>query len=258
MAGKCIQHTSAPDPLIDLYTAPIPSSLLDDAPVSYIFPTYKLSASASYSYENAEDASYHNAAYSTFLDEAYSSFKQEEGYEGCTATVPPSQFYPTFIGELVKPSGTAQPSATPTNGSATAISLATSTEGSAPVRRLHSTQTIIISVVVSTVGLIVLLLCFIVIRRYRKKRSQAALSNNQPAMTSNTQLYVDQKAELEAEERRKHELEAYSIRYEMEGEDSFFEMPGDGNPRMGLASFNRTHELRGTEHSKELEVPGNA
>ena len=77
-------------------------------------------------------------------------------------------------------------------------------------------------------------------------------------MTSNTQLYVDQKAELEAEERRKHELEAYSIRYEVEGEDSFFEMPGDGNSRMGLASFNQTHELRGTEHSKELEVPGNS
>ena len=67
---------------------------------------------------------------------------------------------------------------------------------------------------------------------------------------------MDHKAELEDEARRKHELEAGGATYEMEGEDVIFEMPTDGNMRMGLALSNRTHELRGAECSEELEVPG--
>ena len=68
------------------------------------------------------------------------------------------------------------------------------------------------------------------------------------------QLYVDQKAELEDEERRKHELDSSGRTYEMEGEDRIFEMPGDGDT--GVRS-DRTQELGGVEHSKELEVPSN-
>ena len=146
-------------------------------------------------------------------------------------------------------------SSTPAETSATALASATSTEDSAPARHVHSVQ-IIISVVVPTAGLTVLLLCFIVIRKYRKKRNKAAFGNR-PAMTSNVQLYVDQKAELEDEERRKQELDGEGVRYEMEGEERLFEMPGDVSTRMGLASNSRTHELRGAEHSNELEVPSN-
>ena len=73
---------------------------------------------------------------------------------------------------------------------------------------------------------------------------------------SNTQLYVDRKAELEDEERRKHELNATGIMYEMEGEDRIIEMPSGGDTETRLASFRETHELRGVEHSQELEVPG--
>ena len=43
----------------------------------------------------------------------------------------------------------------------------------------------------------------------------------------------------------------------MEGEDTLFEMPGDGDTGTGLV-FSRTQELRGMEHSTELEVPGRA
>ena len=68
---------------------------------------------------------------------------------------------------------------------------------------------------------------------------------------------MDQKAELEDEERRKHELEAAGIRYEMEGEDKIFEMLGDGNAMAGTAPSDNKQELRGAEHSRELEVPGN-
>lgn len=95
-----------------------------------------------------------------------------------------------------------------------------------------------------------------IIRRYRKKRSQAATTKH-PETASNTQPYLDQKAELEDDERIRHELEAGSIMHEMDGEDTVFEMPGDGNSRMQLTSTNRTHELRGPDHSQELEVPGN-
>ncbi len=76
-------------------------------------------------------------------------------------------------------------------------------------------------------------------------------------MASNVQLYVDRKAELEDQERKRHELDTEGIRYEMDGEGTIFEISGDENTRIGLASFNRSHELRGTEHSQELEVPGN-
>lgn len=73
-------------------------------------------------------------------------------------------------------------------------------------------------------------------------------------MTSDKQFYVDQKAELEDEERRKHELDAEAIRYEMEAEDKMFEMPSNVDTGTILASSARMPELRGVEHSKELEV----
>lgn len=76
-------------------------------------------------------------------------------------------------------------------------------------------------------------------------------------MASNTQLYVDRKAELEHEERKKYELDAEGTLNEMDGVDTIFEMAGDGNTHMVSPSLNKPQELRGAEHSKELEVPGN-
>ena len=98
----------------------------------------------------------------------------------------------------------------------------------------------------------ILLLCFVVIRRYRKKRSHAAFTVP-PKTTSDTQLYLDQKAELEAEERRRHELEAGRIMHEMDGQDTVFEMPCDNKSRM---LSHKTHELRGPDDTQELEAPG--
>ena len=76
--------------------------------------------------------------------------------------------------------------------------------------------------------------------------------------TTDTQFLMIQKAELEDEERRKHELDAISKTYEMEGEDAILEMSSGGDTEVRLASFRETHELRGVEHSQELEVPDNA
>lgn len=195
------------------------------------------------------------ANYSSFLDDTYSSFYTNIGYGGCPVTLPPSQVLPTYQGNQAPTSSAALSSATPAGISLTALPSAIPTEDSVPVRRVYSKKIIISSVLVPTMGLMIFLLCFIIIRRYRRKRGQAAFTNHQT--TSNRQLYVDQKAELEDEARRKHELEAGGVTYEMEGEDVIFEMPTDGNMRMGLASSNRTHELRGAECSEELEVPGN-
>ena len=199
-----------------------------------------------------EIASVQTAGFSAFLDDAYSSFDAMLGYEGCTATLPPSPVVPTV--DSFPASVT--PSISATLAASSTAAHPSVTESSVPVRRGHSTEIIIISVVVSTTGLMMALICLIVIRRYRKKRSQTAFTN-QRAMTSNVQLYVDQKAELEDKKRLKYELEAQGIRYEMEGEDRKSEMPGVESTRTGLTSSKQTHELRGVEHSQELEVPGN-
>ena len=44
-----------------------------------------------------------------------------------------------------------------------------------------------------------------------------------------TQPYLQQKAELEAEEKRRIELEAVEVRYEMDGRDHRNEMPAQGS-----------------------------
>ena len=237
--GNCVKHTGSPVPLVDQYIVSVDLTLISDAGSSYI----------------TKDASAITAEYSFFLDHAYSSLNAAMGYEGCTATLPPSPVVPTLLYPLVVwSSSSASASASAT---ATALDSTTKAESSVSVRHLNTTQIIIVSVIVTTAGLIILLLCFVTIRRYRKERSQATLVK-QPDMTSDTQLYVDQKAELEDEERRKYELSSTGIMYEMEGEDRIFEMPSDAGTQTKIASLQGIHEMRGAEHSKELEVPGNA
>lgn len=93
-------------------------------------------------------------------------------------------------------------------------------------------------------------------RRARKRRLAAAAItatdvDEQPATTEVTQPYLQQKAELEDAERRKHELEAHNIVYEMVGGDAIYEV-ATGDQRRRVSTL---QELRGTEHSKELEAP---
>lgn len=64
-------------------------------------------------------------------------------------------------------------------------------------------------------------------RRRRKKQqiTEADMSVNGTAGEGgNAQLYFQQKAELDDEQRR-HEMEAVEVRYEMDGEDEIHEMP---------------------------------
>lgn len=250
VAGNCITHTGLPTPLLGGYIVPIPvvRAFPGDFPASLQTVTGSLS--------RIQFSSYTDEKYSGFLDDAYSSFYEEIGYKGCVATLPPSQIYPMYIGEVAYTPETALPSATPVDSSPTSLLSTKPTESSGSVRRATSVRIIIVSVVLPTSLLVTILLCFVLIRRYRKKRSQA-FSANHPAMTSNVQLYVDQKAELEDEDRRKQVLEAIDIRHEMGGEDMMFEMSSDGNTQIDFSLSNQRQELRGAEHSNELEVPGN-
>lgn len=62
------------------------------------------------------------------------------------------------------------------------------------------------------------------------------------------QAYIQQKAELEVEDNREFELEAGEKRFEIvEGER--YELSGNEEDMMSMRQ-----ELRGDEHSKELEV----
>ena len=235
--GICVEKTGSPVPLINPYTVSVQQ-----------IPTETISQ-FSYIMKNA---SVITAEYSSFLDDAYSSLNAVIGYEGCTAALPLSPVVPTLLNPLLIITSTS-----PASAKATALDSKTTAESSVSVRHINTTQIIIVSVIVPTAGLMILLLCFVAIRRYRKKRSQTALVK-QPDMTSDTQLYVDHKAELEDGERRKHELSGTEVTYEMEGEDRIFEMPSDAGARTNLASVQGIHEMTGAEHSKELEVPGNA
>ena len=231
--GACVIHTSLPVQLVDAYAVSVPD-----------FIEYHNTGRTDIPEMVALDQT---AVYSVFLDDTYSSFDVWIGYEGCTATLPPSPIMPALLTAVITATLAAASSTT---------ALPSVTESSVPVRRVHSAEIMIVSVVVPITGLMMFLLCFIVIRKYRKKRSQAAFTN-QSATTSNVQLYVDQKAELEDKRRIKYELGSQEIRHEMEGQDSMFEMPGAESTRIELAPLNRTHELRGVEHSQELEAPGN-
>ena len=234
--GSCVKHTQSPIPLLDEYVVSVePIDTVDFDESTY----------------GTKDGSAVTAEYSTFLDDKYSSLYTSLGYEGCTAALPPSPVVPALATELSVASENIVAAA------ATVSSTATPAESSLSVPHPHTTQIIIVSVVVPTIGLVLFLLCFLGIRRHRKKRSQVVLMS-QPNTTADTQLYVDRKAELEDEERRKYELDATGVTYEMEGEDRILEMSSGGDTEMRLASIRETHELRGVEHSQELEVPGDA
>ena len=197
------------------------------------------------------NASATTSEFSVFLDGKYSSLITSLGYERCTAALLPSPVVPPFVnGEEVYPT-----SASPASG-APLPTTTTTTASQVSGRRISTRQIIIVSTIVPTVVLAILVFGFTVIRRYRKKKRGEAAVLSQKDTTSNTQLYLDRKAELGDEEHRTHEMNAESLNYELDGQDRICEIPSDRHSRTVLASLQAIHEMRGTEHSQELEVPG--
>lgn len=189
---------------------------------------------------------YNPSVGATLMSVFYSSFYNDLGYEGCAATALPSLSLPS-IPVLAAASATTLPSAT---------SVAASGDP-APVGRIRYERVIIISIIAPSVVILLLLACFFMIRSYRKKRRQAA-SIDGPERISNVQLYVDQKPELEDQERRKHELDAQEIRYEMEGGNRLFEISEERVTDKRQSTSDVKAELRGEKHSQELDLPAKA
>ena len=109
-----------------------------------------------------------------------------------------------------------------------------------------------VAIPVASLGLV--LFGFFVYKRRKAQKTlkeDDATSQNQGSLHEETQPYLQQKAELEAEENRKHELEARERRYEVGNEGERYELPVEEEGSM----IQIRQELRGEEHSTELEVP---
>ncbi len=108
-----------------------------------------------------------------------------------------------------------------------------------------------VTIPVALLGLV--LLGFLVYRRRKKQKTleEDPASQDLGSLQEDPQPYLQQKAELEAEEKRKHELEARERTYEMGNEGERYELPVEEGDLM----IRSRQELRGEEHSGELEVP---
>lgn len=98
------------------------------------------------------------------------------------------------------------------------------------------------------------LLGFLVYRRRKIQKTmkeEDATPSKQESSHEDTQPYLQQKAELEAEEKRKYELEARERRCEIGNTVERYELPVEKEDLM----IRTRQELRGEEHSTELEVP---
>lgn len=96
-----------------------------------------------------------------------------------------------------------------------------------------------------------LLLALLLWRRYRKNKGANA-ATAEHVESEGVQPYLQQKPELEAEEKRKQELDAEERRYELNGESEIHEMSDTSN--IALPASRVLQELRGEEHARELGV----
>ena len=92
------------------------------------------------------------------------------------------------------------------------------------------------------------------LRLLHRRRKAKNASGAQSTPSQNEQPYLQQKGELEAEERMRFELYSESVRPELEGENEIHEICiGAASGKAGYQGSICRPELRGDEHSKELE-----
>ena len=109
-----------------------------------------------------------------------------------------------------------------------------------------------IAIGVPVVALLSLAVAFLVRYRHRKIRlvsPKKTKAKQEGKSQEDVQPYLQQKAELEVEESRIHELEALERRIEIGNEGERFQLPGNEED-----IIRGRQELRGEEHSKELGV----
>ena len=116
---------------------------------------------------------------------------------------------------------------------------------------LRITEFIAIGVVIPNIVCVLILFHKVYIciweRKRRGQRERHANVSEHPS--GNPQLDIQQEAKLDVE------LEAGKQRYELSGEDSIQEIPGDRDISV-VPPPGTTRELRGEEHSKELTSEG--
>ncbi|KAL9628382.1 MAG: hypothetical protein Q9164_007298 [Protoblastenia rupestris] len=105
---------------------------------------------------------------------------------------------------------------------------------------------------------ILILFCLLVLcfwRSFYKKHVALGQTANAFSVAKDGQPYLQQKAELEDEARRKHELEAQAKMYELNGDDTLHESSAVVGEHALSKGTEARQELKGEEHAQEL---GNA
>ncbi|KAM0799753.1 hypothetical protein BDR22DRAFT_854063 [Usnea florida] len=198
-----------------------------------------------------------------FLSTATDSFTDHIGFASCeepgevvtvapaTVTATPTASIPSLLTSVKSnltqpnPTGTTTPNGTSTQPVPTQSS------------RSHDKTVKVANAVAFSIAFLALaLLAFFVYKRRKAQKTSKEESedgspqNHGSPHHEDTEPYLQQKAELEAEETRKHELEARERRFEMGSDGERYELPAGERD-----SMKRTmQELRGEEHSTELEA----
>ncbi|KAI4186238.1 MAG: hypothetical protein LQ346_005739 [Caloplaca aetnensis] len=133
---------------------------------------------------------------------------------------------------------------------------------SSPLRtlRLNTRTRIAVGVAVPIATIIISALTILAIIRYRKNKRKTQSTSGKPESPTEDQPYLQQKGELDAEERRRFELDAEQKKYELEGDNDIHELPTATDScartrldRQELRGEEHCKDLRAEEHSKELE-----
>lgn len=129
--------------------------------------------------------------------------------------------------------------------------LETATADSTPSRPTRQVK-ISIGIAVPVIAIFLSSIAYLLWRRFRKNKKPHTRKEEESS-TQDEQPYLQRKAELEAEEKRKYELDAQQRRYELDGASNIIHEIPVGTREQGMLSLGNRHELRGEEHSKELE-----
>lgn len=184
-----------------------------------------------------------------FKQTANRSFLDYLGFSPCSG---PRQdvVTTTFINS---PSLTSSPPSTTATSTKEYISeVSTETPVAGPAHhRLEKPAKVGIGIAIPVIVTALFLLAVFLSLRSNKIKKTKTLRRRRTIL-EDSQPYLQQKAELEAEEMRKHELEVGEMRHELDGESRIQELSDDSSH--GLPSVYQRQELRGEEHSRELDV----
>ncbi|KAG8529155.1 uncharacterized protein KY384_005790 [Bacidia gigantensis] len=127
---------------------------------------------------------------------------------------------------------------------------------SSSTSRLAKPAGIGVGIAVPSAIILILLISAFVFRNFRRRRlrrkNEMSKSEKSP-LADNTQAYLQQKPELEAEEQQRHELDGQQKFHELDGVEEVQEAPA-GATEQRAALVRTRQELRGVEHSQELDT----